>query len=49
LQEFDLCLDLLAILEQLRINISLTASPFKAVAAAAKSGFNLLQNPHPKN
>lgn len=26
---------------------SLTACPFSAVAAAAKSGFILLQNPHP--
>lgn len=26
---------------------SLTACPFNAVAAAAKSGFILLQNPHP--
>lgn len=27
--------------------LSLTACPFSAVAAAAKSGFILLQNPHP--
>lgn len=25
----------------------LTTSPFSSVAAAAKSGFNLLQKPHP--
>lgn len=34
---------------QFSINISPTASPFRDVAAAAKSGFNLLQNPHPEN